>query len=173
MNDCLKQFQFGIINQRTYSTASNTFVGWTTGTSNNWMVASGDSTDFTIQGFKNINLYGIKMQSYVQSPLGGNYGITEDFSWTLKLTGEKPSISGVFGTNSYNASLYPIDLRLSKYENTIMFAEPIKSLSKIEIFNFVAQGYGNNSLLNIKLDLEATFYFLYKFEGEEEQFAFL
>jgi hypothetical protein len=165
--DCLRQFQFGFSNQKTYSTAGSSFVGWATGTTNNWMVESGDITDFNVQGFKNINLYGIKMQSYVQAPILGNYGITEDFSWNLKLTGEKPSISGVFGTNSYNAVLLPIDVTLSKNQNTIIFSEPIMSLQKIQISNFVAQGYGNNSLLNITLDLVANFYFLYKFEGED------
>jgi hypothetical protein len=167
--DCLNQFQFGIGASRTYSAASSNFATWTNGGQNFWIVQStGDISEFDIQGFKNINLYGVKMQGYVQSPITGNFGIVDDFSYNLKLTGQKPSLSGVFTTNNWNADLYPIDLRLSKFENTIMFSDPIKSLSRIRLSNFGVQGYGNSSLLNIKLDIEVNFYFLYKFEGEED-----
>ena len=169
--DCLKQFQFGISTARTFTTAASNYIPWTVGTDNYWVVQSGvDTSDFTIQGFKNINLYGIKLQGYVQAPISGNFGIVDDFSWNLKLTGEKPSISGVFTTNNWNVSLYPLDIRLTKYQNSIMFSEPIKSLSQIRVSNFGAQGYANNNLLNIRLDVEANFYFLYKFEGEDDDY---
>jgi len=169
MMDCLKQFQFGISTARTFSTASSNFVTWTIGTENYWLVQSGvDTSDYSIQGFKNISLYGVKLMGSVQAPLSGNFGIVEDYSWNLKLTGTKPSISGVFTTNNWNVNLLPLDLRLSKFQNTIMFDEPITSLTQIRVSNFGAQGYGNSSLLNIRLDVEANFYFLYKFEGEDD-----
>ena len=174
MENCLKQFQFEISTARTFSTANSNFTSWTVGTQNYWIAQSAaDTSDYTIQGFKNINLYGIKLMGSIQTPLTGPFGIVTDYNWNLKLTGTKPIIGGTFTTNNFNVSLTPLNLRLSKFQSTIMFEEPITSLSQIRISNFGAQGYGNSSLINIRLDLEANFYFLYKFEGEDQEFALL
>jgi hypothetical protein len=174
MDHCYNQFNFSVATGKTFSTASGNFAPWVSGTNNNWVVQSGlDTSDFTIQGFKNINLYGIKLQGSVQCPISSNHGIVEDYSFNLKLAAQTPSISGVFTTNNWNATLYENEVRLGKYQNVIMFGEPLRSLSQIRLSYFSAQGYSNESLLNIRLDLIVQFYFLFKYEGEDEEFAFL
>jgi len=167
--DCLNQFSFEIDRGLTFSTAAGNFTPWVSGTVNNWIVQSTvNQSDFLIQGFKNINLYGIKLQGVVQSNLALNKGIVEDYSFVIQLTGQVPSISGVFTTNTWNANLYSNGVNLGKYQNEIMFGEPIRSLSQINLNYFSAQGINNESLLNIRLDFNLKFYFLFKYEGEDE-----
>lgn len=173
--ECLKQFNLSIATGKNFSTAAGNYVSWTTGTTNSFVIQSGtDVTTFNVQGFKNINLHGIKLMGSVQSELNTNYGIVEDYSFFLQLTGQTPSISGTFSTpNNWGANLFQNQLRIGKYQNEINFAEPIKSLSTISISNFSAQGYNNNSPLSIRLEFFVQLYFFYTFEGENEEFAFL
>jgi len=171
---CPKEFNIALSIGKTYSTANGNFVTWVQNLDNQWVVEEGVETSiFQIQGFKNINLHGVKLQGYVQSPISGTYGIVEDYVFGFNLVGQSPSISGVFSTNNYNASLVSQEFRIGKYQNNIMFSDPIKSLTEIRLNYFGASGWKNSSLLNIRLDLVVKFYFIYTFEGEEDELAFL
>jgi len=163
----MNQFQFYIAKTITFTTAAGNYSNWTSGTNRGWVVKSAaDQFDFKIQGFNNINLYGIQMITDVQSGVSGvNHGIVEDYKFRINFTAQTPLISGVFNVNTFGAQTSVNEVSLGKYQSQILFAEPIKSCSNIELSVFSAQGYDNESLTEIKIDVLAQFYFFYKYEG--------
>lgn len=167
MKDCMNQFQFYINDTYTFTTALGNFAPWVSGTNNSWVVKSGaNQFDFDIEGFNNINLYGIKLIADIQSGVSGaNHGIVEDYKFRINFSGVVPLISGVFQTNTWNAGVTTNQVTLSKYQNEILFVEPIQSCKNIRVTVFSAQGFNNQSLTEIKLDIIAQLYFYYKYEG--------
>ena len=168
--DCLNQFQFYVQKTTTFTTASGEFTTWTpVGGSSSWVVKSGaNNFIFDIQGFKNIDLYGIKILGDIQSGTGGvSQGIVDDYNFRCYLSGEFPSVSGIFTSNTYNALTIPTFCSLSKYQNEITFIDPIKSCKTIEVSVFSAQGINPRSATQIILDVNFNIYFYYKYQGED------
>jgi hypothetical protein len=167
--DCFNQFQFYIAQQKTFTTAANTLAVWSDSLTKGWIVNDANSTsDFTIQGFKNIDLYGVKLVANIQCPIaGGNKGIVDDYSFNISLVGQTPTVSGIFTTNDYAASTNVNEVRLTKYQNEIMFSDPIKSCTNISVNTFSAQGYVPNNTTDLTLNLILQVYFYYRYEGEE------
>ena len=167
--DCMNQFNFYIAKTITFTTAASNYSNWTAGTTRGWVVKSAlDSFDFQVQGFSNINLYGIQMITDVQSGVSGtNHGIVEDYKFRIQVVGNPPLISGIFTSNSFGAQQNVNEVSLGKYQSSILFPEPIRSVTNIQLAVFSAQGYDNESLTEIKLDVIGQFYFLYKFQDED------
>ena len=142
---------------------------WSIGSQHGWIVNdASDQSDFKIQGFKNIDLYGVKLVGNIQCPIaGGNKGIVDDYSFNISLTGQTPSVSGIFTNNSYSVDSNVNEIRLSKYQNEMIFADPIKSCTDISLNTFSAQGYAPNNSTDLTLNLIFQVYFFYKYEGEE------
>ena len=173
MDHCLNQFQFYLAQQRNFTTGGSTYATWGDTFNQGWVVNdSTNETEFQVQGFKNIELHGIKLVGNVQCPItGGNKGIVDDYAFNFVLTGQNPSISGTFISNGYAVDQNVNEIRLTKFQNEIMFPDPIKSVTNIKIQNFQAQGYVPNNANTLTLNLILQIYFYYKYEGEE--FAFL
>lgn len=169
MDNCMNQFSFYIAKTITFTTAAGNYANWTAGATRGWVVKSAaDQFNFKIQGFNNINLYGIQMITDVQSGTSGvNHGIVEDYKFRINFTAQTPLISGNFTSNTFSASVTEREVSLGKYQSQILFAQPYQSCSNVEISVFSAQGYDNESLTELKLDLLAQFYFFYKYEGVE------
>jgi hypothetical protein len=172
--DCYNQFQFYIAQQRTFSTADSTYSSWSDSLNQGWVVRSDLNTSvFKVQGFKNINLHGVKMVANIQSGIAtANKGIVDDYKFFIELTGQTPSISGEFTTNGYGITTNTNDVFIGKYNNEMMFAEPIKSCTEIRIHEFQAQGYVPANSNSLTLSLFVQFYFYYKFEGENEDLLY-
>jgi len=175
MDQCLKQFQFQITKGQTFGNGTGDFASWNTTYGISWVINNiATASTFAIQGFKNINLYGIKMRGNVFSPiLTSAHGIVEDYSLNFSITGQPPAISGVFSVNDYAADPYNNAVRLGKFQDEIMFTDPIKSVTQISINTFSAQGTSNEIATDIRLNLIFQIYFFYKFEGENDELAFL
>jgi hypothetical protein len=174
MDQCLRQFEFQITKGQTFGNGTGDFASWSTTSGISWVINNiTTASTFAIQGFKNINLYGIKMRGNVFSPiLTSAHGIVEDYSLNFSINGTPPSISGVFTANDYAADPYNNAVRLGKYQDEIMFSEPIQSVTQISINTFSAQGSAAELLTDVRLNLIFQIYFFYKFEGEGEDLLF-
>jgi len=169
--NCLNQFSFWAANSVSFTTAANTFSPYTVGTNNSWIVTSGlKSSIFQVEGFKNINLYGMKIISSVQSPLAGNKGIVDNYDFQILINGTEPQLGGTFSINDWGITQDTTLLTLGKYANEVNFTEPIQSVKSIRVRDFSAQGYNNQSLVQLDLDIIFQIYIYYKFEGEDLAF---
>ena len=163
---CMNQAEFFVSNSRLYTAASGEFKSWSP---NSWVVKSAvNEFIFNIQGFKNVNLYGIKILADVQSGLSGtSQGIVTDYNFRCYLTGQYPEVSGTFTTNTYGATTIPTFITLGKYHNHVNFVDPIKSFSSIRFIVFSAQGINNALSTEINIDVNLNLYLYYKYEGED------
>jgi hypothetical protein len=169
--DCLRSF---IISIRQNSTFGGPQVKtWTIGTENFWSAAIGAVSLYNIQGFKNINIFGVdlvgKVSTDVNSAIGGV--VVNDWSFTIRLDGQVPLINGqiIPVPNFWNIQDTNIDAQtfaLSKNTNSAKFATPFQSVKNIEFLILQAEGVGAQTLLNATLDYDFTFTFYYKYEGE-------
>ena len=171
--ECLKQFNFFIDAPSSFTVANGTYSPWTVGTNINFVVNSFlKNTDFKVQGFKNINLYGVKLMAGLNCPGLGNHALLSDWNFQVAITGQNPTIGGEFITNTWPASTNITNFRLGKYNNEIMFPDPIKSTTNVGINFFQAQGNNAESALGLNLDIVLQLIFYYKFEGEEQDLLF-
>jgi hypothetical protein len=170
--DCLKQFQLYIAQQRTFSTTAGTFASWSDLLNQGWIVRSSLlPSDFTVQGFKNINLYGIKVIGNVQNGVPtANKCIVDDWDFNIQFNGTTPIIGGTFTNNGYAMVRDVNEVRLGKYQNEIMYAEPIQSVTEISVSSFSAQGYVPANNVQVTLDLVVQIYFFYKYQDEDLAF---
>jgi len=173
--DCLNQFQFYIAQGLNFTTASNTFSVFGTAPNLAWTCGKNLPTNnFTVQGFKNINLYGIKLLSGIRNGItNSDQGIVEDYNFSIGFTGQIPSISGEYNPNGLSINPNVGEVYLGKFNNELRFTDPIKSCSNISIAGFTAQGHTPQSLTSLTLDIIVQIIFYYKYEGEDETFALL
>jgi hypothetical protein len=170
--DCLRSFSFtSTANENSVSPEIKT---WVVGTNNYWLYQSTnpDST-FNVEGFKNINLYGISAVGYVSSnvtaPIGTN-AIVQDWSFIIQIIGQNAVTNGNITVSPNGFSIISEDTNpnfvLSKFTPTINFKTPIQSAKQIIIKGFEALGTGAENVANINLSWGVTFNIFYKFEGE-------
>lgn len=172
--NCLKSF---VININQVSTFTGTDVKtWTLGVQEYWIfekgVSGGSTSVYNIEGFKNINIYGIDVIGSVTTQKAAAIGgvIVEDWSFQLKLNGQIPLISGSIGTPNYwniesNTSSTQ-EFNLSKNNNSLKFASPFQSVKSIDFLSLTAQGYGGQTIGTVSLDWDFSFIFFYEYEGE-------
>lgn len=169
--ECLNSFTIGIRQQSTFSGAD--VKTWLLGVQDYWAVDIIRTSTFNIQGFKNIDLYGIKMTGDVQTQVGAATGgvVVDDFGFDIYVDGSLPLISGAVdpGVNFWNLEVSNVGaktFRLSRNQNEINFAAPIKSVKYFNFERLVAQGVAAQTAGTISLDYDLTFTFYYKYEGE-------
>jgi hypothetical protein len=170
--DCLRSFSLTILDQKTYTSASSALTVW--GTNNSFAVYSTDSSTFLIQGFKNINVFGIDMIGNVSSAYGSaprvdNANAT-DFEIGVQLVGQIPQPLGIIGSpNDFpiiqNTFIEQINT-LSKYKTSVKFSTPIQSVKSISFYDFKAFGSHVQNILQVKMGYQLQFIFYYQFEGE-------
>ena len=123
---------------------------------------------FEPKGFKNIDVYGIKVLGQIQcDPASATLqGQIIDFGFNVNLVGTYPLIGANISNNILSISQSPNTISVSKYQPDIYFESPIKSVSNISIQNlFIA---ANNCVSNTNLSLYGSISLIvyYKFEGE-------
>jgi hypothetical protein len=174
--NCLESFSF-------YSSGNDgigSFEGlqsWGTTASNGWIVNSlGSSSQYNIEGFKNINVYGIDVIGFVGAKTGGNLGgIVTDWAFTLQVEGTVPQVSGTitpspnyFAISTSSANLD--NVVLSKMNPSIRFSSPVQSVKSIIIDELYATGTHLETLGSLRLAWSVTFVVYYKYEGEDLAF---
>jgi hypothetical protein len=167
--DCLRSFTIRISQNRTFNVSGTNIKNWGTVGNYHWIVIEQGASIYDIQGFKNVDLYGVEMLGYVQTDAGTFDGaIVEDFSFRLGIGGQVPLISGQVRTSP---NFWAIDQNVaqwdvSKYRNKLTFETPYTSTKSIVFEAFRAQGNNGETLNSIALDINLQFVFYYKYEGE-------
>jgi len=170
--DCLRSFTLNINQNFTFDTPN--FVRWNVTGDHPWAMQNGIGStptaisDFNIVGFKNIDLYGVRMvgNCYPTTPTASRQGLVTDWGIDLQLTGTPAIIGGNFGTNNFGFYQGGNLITLNKYQSYYEVADPIKSVTEIQVINLYASGTQAEANTGIELTYDVTLIFYYKFEGE-------
>lgn len=169
---CLESFSFFVSGNQTFSDPQ--LEWWGAVNVNTWVVnnfGTSNST-FNVQGFKNINVYGIDMIGYLDASHDNNRSaLISDWGFSLLIDGQVPEISGniTASPNFYGmTTAYPSIQKatLTKMKTNISFANPITSVRDITIEGLYANGTNLQTVGVIQLIWSATFVVYYKYEGE-------
>jgi hypothetical protein len=165
--DCLKSFNFQVSGSTTAT--SGNLNAWGIATNYNFIYDSfpGSST-LDIQGFKNIDVFKLKVTGYIQSTYNFEPAIITDWNFFVRVNGQDPLPTAVVNpTNNFGLSLElkPL-IPLGKYNQSIEFISPINSVSSLQIENLWVQGRGAETNTLVNLNWTAVFTVIYKFEGE-------
>jgi hypothetical protein len=170
--DCLRSFNFRIELINNISGATE-LKQWTTGPAQHfWQVSTLSTSTYNIEGFKNINVFGVDILGTVQTQTNTivNGVIVNDWSLDVTLGGQRPIISGTMSPTN----VYAIDLQtgtnrtfsIGKFTNSLKLASPYESVRFIQIGKTLAQGIGYETLATVNLRWDLNFVVYYKFEGE-------
>ena len=170
--DCLKSFSIDSSLNQTWLLGPNLDV-WTIGGNNYWFGrTTTEFAEYNVQGFKNINIWGVDVTGDFKSgPGGANNCIIDDWHVNLNLIGQFTALGGVInplvnGLNVNNAVASTNSFELSRFKTNIKFASPIQSVSRIRFDNYIASGHANQSLLSVQVNWNLNYVFYYTFEGE-------
>lgn len=170
--DCLKSFSINAAGQTNFSGVD--VKTWFVGAQEFWSFAdtSGGSR-FNVEGFKNVNVYGIELIGNVgtlpNSPTGGC--IPTDWAISVSLDGFVPIIGGAVRVtpNFYSMSTTQSAIQafdLGRFTPKFNLASPIESVKSITISNLRANGGGGQTAGNVNIQWNFDFVVYYKFEGE-------
>lgn len=172
--DCLKSFALTTTNVATYTVASGAVDVW--GTNNNFNILAPLISNFNVQGFKNINVFGLDIIGNASSGYGNavdriNNANALDWDVTIQLGGQVPLVGGVLGVNNdwpiiTNQPFTQQNYVLSKYKTSVRFESPIESVKTISLLDFHAMGNGAESVLQVRMGYFFQVMVYYKFEGE-------
>ena len=152
---------------RSFSILNTNVRCWTGGGQNFWTARFLNASKYDVQGFKNINIYKVKVQAYVTPIISSITGaIVEDFSFAVEIAGTTPILGGNFSINSYNGTTNNQPYLFTKNNSEIEFASPITSVKYISLGDISVQGYGWQLLNDIDLQMKANIIVYYDFEGE-------
>lgn len=171
MDNCMNSFLVNI--NSVYSFDGVKLRTWGTAGNQHWALYLADSiiSTYTIQGFKNINLYSVEMVGMCQTDVANVSGTSctvNDYGMFLTLDGLLPAVSGVATSpNSYAINSNYNKMSLTKFTNKLIFETPIQSLKSVKFQNLFAHGQNAESSTNINLQVNLTFIFNYKYEGED------
>jgi hypothetical protein len=166
--ECLRTFNFGAQKDQTFTGAD--VKTWTAGAQEFFVVDAGVSSTYTIQGFKNINIYGIDIIGTIMTkPAGVSGCVLEDWAVSVYMDGFAPSAVGsITGTNNWTIvnDDYANLFNMGKYSNSIRFNSPWESVKKVQLLAIKANGYGGQFIGSVNLYWNLNFVFHYKYEGE-------
>ena len=168
--ECLRSFSFQAGGQSNFTGPD--VKTWLLGVQEYWTFQRAQLSTFIPEGFKNIDVYGVKVLGGVTTlktaPVGG--AITEDWFVEIELNGQLPLLGGRLGIiddwNIQTNGPLSKNFELSKFNSSFMFESPIKSVQTIGLTNFKAIGYGGQTANNVNLAYNFNFIVYYKFEGE-------
>jgi len=169
--DCYRSFTFSAGGITTLTGAE--IKQWSTGAAQHfWQANFGTSSTYNIQGFKNIDVYGVDVLGSIQTIASGTSGaIVNDWKIDVQVGGQAPLLGGFITASpnyysidgsSPNNLIYP----LGKYTNSIRFGNPIISTKFIQLQTTIAQGIGWETAGTIVLRSMLNFIVYYKFEDE-------
>jgi len=170
MIENLKSFAINI--NQNFNFTGTTLVTWNPlGTILPWAVSdTGVSrrTDFNIEGFKNIEVYGFSLVGmvYPNRVAGNNQAIVQDWGVLLTIDGTPNLVNGFFGTNAFLATQGGKSIFLSKDLNKYNLTDPFVSVKKITISALNANGIQYESATSVDLVFQLDIIVYYKFEGE-------
>ena len=172
--ECLRNFSLTINGFNNYTALSGDFTVW--GAPLNFSIIDTRSSIFDIQGFKNINIFGIDMVGNVSSAYGPaprtlNANV-KDFEMAVLLNGTIPLPIGIIGaTNTFpiilNNSAIQQTSVLSKYKPSVKFESPIQSVQSITLQNFKVFGDHVQNAGQVNMGYFLQFVFYYEYEGED------
>jgi hypothetical protein len=172
--NCLRSFSFQTNIITTLSVGVD-LKQWSIGNNHYWQAytqaAIASPSIYTIQGFKNVDVYGIDVIGDVQTQTNTiiNGIIVDNWNIDISVNGQQPLVGGVT-----TGGFYAIDSTLpdnnifaiGKYTNSIKFASPITSAKSIVLGTTRASGTGYQSIGAVNLAYKVNFIVYYKFEGE-------
>jgi hypothetical protein len=172
--DCLRNFSLTIDAFNNYTAASGDFTVW--GAPLNFSIVDTRSSIFDIQGFKNINIFGVDMignisSAYGPSPRTLNANV-KDFEINVLLNGDIPLPIGLIGaTNTFpiilnNTAVQQSSL-LSKYKPFVKFESPVQSVKSITLQNLKIFGDHVQNAGQVNMGYTLQFVFYYQYEGED------
>jgi hypothetical protein len=170
--DCLRSFNFLVSGQSNFT--GTDVKTWFVGAQEFWSYTRSSSVStFEIQGFKNVNVYGVDVIGNVstlpQAAAGGC--IPSDWSISISLDGFVPLVGGqvVVAPNDYNMTLNQNNLKtfdLGRYKTNVNLASPIESVKTIRLTNLRANGSGGQTAGNLNLQYIFNVVVYFKYEGE-------
>jgi hypothetical protein len=172
--DCLRSFSFST-NLITTLSVGVDLKQWSIGNNHYWQAITNGATAtpsiYEIQGFKNIDVYGIDVIGDVQTQTNTIIDgvIVNNWNIDVSVDGQQPLVGGVT-----TGGFYAIDSTLpdnnifaiGKYTNSVKFASPIISAKSIILGRTRLSGIGYQSVGAINLFYKVNFVVYYKFEGE-------
>jgi hypothetical protein len=172
--NCLRSFVITTKNTATFSPTQ--IKTWAVGAQHFWAGRIAGLSVFDVQGFKNVDIYGVDVIGAVITDLsaGALSGgvVVEDWGFEIVLGGQLPLVSGVVQTSPSNfwnlqtAGTSAQTFSISKNTNSIKFADPINSVKFINFEALLVQGSGAQTLGSVALDYDISFIVYYKYEGE-------
>lgn len=173
--DCLRSFNFSVNLTSTY--VAPDIKQWTTGGGEHyWQVSNitaPNSSRYNIQGFKNIDVYGIDVIGTIgtQANVPINGAIINDWIIEVLIDGQQPQIgANIPGVpNAYALDLANPDnnvFPLGKFTPSLKLESPYASCKFIELQRFSAQGIGWQTAAALNLGLRFMFVVYYRFQGE-------
>jgi len=169
--DCMRSFSIASNLNQSFAIGPNLDV-WTIGGENYWFGRTvGANADFDVQGFKNINIYGIDVVGDFKSGPGGSQVIIDNWEVNIDLIGQAPRLGGTVNpvVNLYNVNtdnFFSNSFVLSKYKRSFLLSSPVQSVTQIRFNGYTASGHANQSLLLATVNWDLNYVFYYKFEGE-------
>lgn len=168
--DCLRSFN---IRLQYYAELTSLDAGvkfWGTGNNINCIINDQNFANFSIQGFKNINLYGFRLVGDITPGTNtSKSSVISDWAIQVGCTGQPPLISGNIDSGTYALSYGNVlsnFFLINKYSNEVKFESPITSATLINfsLIKLTAIHCETNTDIGINADLNFTFY--YNYEGE-------
>jgi len=170
--DCLRSFNFALANQSNYN-ASLGFKHWQIGTQHYWLIDQAlPNVTYLVQGFKNINVFGIELSGDVNSsPAFTPYeALVQNWKWDLQVIGQNSTNVGILAP--LQSPEYMViqetnpSFRLSKFQSSITFETPIQSAKEIKFTNFYCDGIANHTTTSAQVGFIINVTVFYKYEGE-------
>jgi hypothetical protein len=161
--ECLKNFSLAVSLNKNYT--GTDIKTWGVVGNYHWTVVDPSVSTKNITGFKNINIYKIKLLGQATPSLTALTGIVTDYGFRVGLNGQPSIIGGTITPNAYSAIENQSSYFLSKYISEIEIPDGVQSVSSVELLDFQAMGQ-NAEATNINLRLNFMLMFYYKFEGE-------
>jgi len=167
--DCLRSFSLRATGTQNATTTQ--VDQWLVGAQHFFIYRSVNTSPsaFTIQGFKNIDIYKIELTGNIESFIGTTACLIQDWSAFIQITGSSAIIGGEptipNGFNLSQQTFAPV-FSLNKFNPVIEFASPIKSATLFTLQELYAQGIAYENLTTLGIAWNLNFNIFYKFEGE-------
>lgn len=167
--DCLRSFSIKSNLNQSFAAGVN-FQTWLVGTDKFFIAKTTTATaSFLINGFKNINIYGMDVMGNFSSGNGTSKAIIDDWEVGVEFVGQQPLLGGSVAVNALNVNIENYNIgrfNPSKYKRNIQFSSPIQSVTEIIFDGYKVQGYANESISFVTVNWDLNYVFYYKFEGE-------
>ena len=165
--ECLDSFIIGMSLNKTYTNTATNIKNWGTAGNYHWVVVDQGSSVYRIQGYKQIDLYGVEMLGTIQTTLGPNDGgIVSDYSFEIGINGQQPLVSGQIqaAPNDWVLIEKQAKFDLGKYSNKLTLETPFAGCTSIGFNELKVQGQNGETLNSLNLDIRLQFVFHYKYE---------